>query len=145
MDQPVTHAHQGAIGLYETLPYDSMPFAHTQPSNLAALATLFGHTPPNVGTARVLDLGCASGGNIVPLAARFPKAQFTGIDLSRRHVDIARERIAALGLTNIAIRQGDLAEESEAPTRFSHDAKETQEERQAPPWADGAQTGTGHY
>ena len=49
-----------------------------------------------------------------------------------------------LGGGGIGARQGDLAEESEAPTRFSHDAKETQEERQAPPWADGAQTGAGH-
>ena len=110
MNQTLANAGEGTAGLYETLPYDSMPFAHTQPSNLAALATLFGHRPPPVTDCRVLDLGCASGGNIVPLAARFPKAQFTGIDLSRRHVDIGRERIAALGLANIAIRQGDLAD-----------------------------------
>ncbi|MFC0588211.1 methyltransferase regulatory domain-containing protein [Novosphingobium aquiterrae] len=100
----------GPGGHYETVPYDSMPFAHTQPANLAALATLFGLTPPPVKTARVLELGCASGGNIIPLAARFPEAQFTGIDLSARHVALGRARIAAAGLTNITLDQGDLAE-----------------------------------
>lgn len=97
-------------GHFNELPYDSYPFADTQPANLAAIATLYGLTPPAVATARVLELGCASGGNIIPLAARFPAARFTGLDLSPRHVELAAARIATLGLDNIDVRQGDLAE-----------------------------------
>ena len=37
-------------------------------------------------------------GNIIPLAARFPRASFRGIDLSQRHIDEGRKRIAELAL-----------------------------------------------
>ena len=37
---------------------------------------------PAVTTARVLEIGCGGGGNIIPLAAAFPDARFVGIDLS---------------------------------------------------------------
>jgi methyltransferase-like protein/SAM-dependent methyltransferase len=94
---------------YDQLPYPSMPFAYTQPAHLAALTALFGIEAPAADTARVLELGCASGGNIIPLAARFPEARFLGIDLSQRQVDDGHRRIAALGLSNVEIRQGDLA------------------------------------
>jgi SAM-dependent methyltransferase len=94
---------------YNRLPYPSMPLAYTQPGALAAMAVLFGAKPRDAATAVVLELGCASGGNIIPLAVRFPQARFTGVDLSARHVAEANARIAALGLTNITVRQGDIA------------------------------------
>jgi methyltransferase-like protein len=95
---------------YDELPYPSMPFAYTQPSHLAALACLFDlETEPAV-RARVLELGCASGGNIIPLAARFPDARFVGIDLSQRQVEDGRARVEALALKNIEVRQADLAD-----------------------------------
>src|SRR5262249_945275 len=53
--------------------------------------------------------GCASGGNIIPLAVRFPGARFIGIDLSSRHVADGRSCIRELGLTNIELLQGDIA------------------------------------
>ena len=86
-----------------------MPFAYTQPGRLAALSTLFGLQAPPADRARVLELGCASGGNIIALAARFPNSHFTGIDISGRHIDEGQKRIAALGLSNIDLRLGDLA------------------------------------
>ena len=56
-------------GHYEEMPYDSYPFTETQPEFLAALATFYGLKPPAVTSARVLELGCASGGNLIPAAA----------------------------------------------------------------------------
>jgi SAM-dependent methyltransferase len=94
---------------YEVLPYPSMPFAYTQPERLAALAELFGLKAPDAREARVLELGCASGGNIIPLAARYPRARFLGIDLSQRHIEDGRKRIKALALANIELQQGDFA------------------------------------
>lgn len=94
---------------YDALPYVSTPFGHTQPARLAAIAALFGLAAPAAQRARVLELGCASGGNIVALAARFPDARFVGIDLASRHVEEGRRRIAALGLANIELRQADIA------------------------------------
>jgi SAM-dependent methyltransferase/methyltransferase-like protein len=107
-------------GDYNALPYTSMPYAYTQPAHLAAIVALFGLEAPAPDGARVLELGSASGGNIIPLAARFPNASFLGIDLAQRHVDEGRKRIAALGLTNIQIRQGDLAQLSFADEHFDY-------------------------
>lgn len=95
---------------YDELPYASMPYPQTQPSRLAAVAALYGVDPPPVERARVLELGCASGGNLIPLAARFPDARFLGVDLGRRHVDDASGAIQALGLANIEVRHADIAE-----------------------------------
>jgi SAM-dependent methyltransferase len=87
-----------------------MPFAYAQPAHLAALATLHLLSAPPADTARVLELGCAAGGHIIPLAARFPTARFLGIDLSHRHIADGARRIASLGLTNVTLRQGDLTQ-----------------------------------
>lgn len=95
---------------YESLPYTSMPHAQTQPSRLAAIAMLHGMSPPAVETANVLELGCASGGNLIPLAARFPGARFLGVDLGRKHVEDAALRIRDLALSNIEIQQADIGE-----------------------------------
>src|SRR5476649_693556 len=83
---------------YDLLPYPSMPIAYTQPAHLAALGTLFGLAPPAAEHARVLEFGCAAGGNIIPLAVRFPEASFLGIDLSQRHIADGQARIDKLGL-----------------------------------------------
>ncbi len=105
-----THAESiGPGGDYERLPYLSLPFAYTQPAHLAALAALHGLGAPAAESARVLELGCASGGNIVPLAARFPKARFLGLDLSERQIADGQRKIASLGLANIELRQADIA------------------------------------
>src|SRR5215468_6348249 len=93
---------------YDALPYPSMPFSYTQPARLAALTELFGFKAPDALEARVLELGCASGGNIIPLAARYPRARFVGVDLSQRHVDDGRKRIRALAITNVKLQQADI-------------------------------------
>jgi len=105
---------------YDVLPYRSMPFAQTQPSHLAATAMLFGMEPPPVAGSRVLELGCAAGGNIIPLAVRFPNAQFSGVDLSARHVEDGQRTIRQLGLNNIQITQGDLAAIDLAGQQFDY-------------------------
>jgi methyltransferase-like protein/2-polyprenyl-3-methyl-5-hydroxy-6-metoxy-1,4-benzoquinol methylase len=93
---------------YDVLPYQSLPFAQTHPDRLAGIATLLGLRPPPVETARVLELGAAAGGNLIPMAEQLPDATFLGIDLSARQVADGRESIRALGLTNIELRQADI-------------------------------------
>ena len=48
--------------------------------------------------ARVLDLGCGAGWAIVELARRFPASRVDGADIEPRSVELARARIAELGL-----------------------------------------------
>ena len=107
-------------GDYNKLPYTSMPISYTQPARLAAMAALHGLPTPAVERARVLEIGCASGGNIIPLAARFPNSQFLGIDLSAHHIELGAMRIAELGLSNIELRQGDIAQIDLSSERFDY-------------------------
>src|SRR5262245_33751289 len=86
---------------YDEVPYESHPYTQTHPGRLTAVATLFGLAPPPVENARVLELGCAAGGNLIPMATSFPKANFVGIDLSSRQVADGHEQIEKLRLSNI--------------------------------------------
>src|SRR4051794_31454740 len=88
---------------YDEMPYDSHPYAQTHPSRLAVIATLFGLTPPPVETCRVLELGCASGGNILTVAEAFPNTTVVGIDYSARQVEDGQKIVTKLGLKNITL------------------------------------------
>lgn len=88
---------------YDELPYPSQAFVQTHPDRLATLARVFGLTPPPIEQCRVLEIGCASGGNLIPMAYALPGSRFVGIDLSERQVAEGRARIAALGLSNVRI------------------------------------------
>ena len=47
--------------------------------------------------ARILEVGCGTGRNLMALAKRVPKAQLTGLDLSGAMLAVARRKTAALG------------------------------------------------
>lgn len=93
---------------YDEMPYTSWAVEASHPDRLATLAVLFGLDPPEVPGSRVLELGCAAGGNLIPLAVAFPEGRFVGVDLSERQVGEGRERIAALGLRNVELHHLDL-------------------------------------
>jgi SAM-dependent methyltransferase len=107
-------------GDYNVVPYVSKPFPQSQPARLAALAHIFSLAPPDVSRARVLELGSAAGGNLIPHALRFPASACRGIDLSVRHVEEGQARIKALGLTNIRIEQGDIGALDLGSERFDY-------------------------
>ena len=90
------------------MPYGASARPSTHPDRLATIATLFGATPPPVAEASVLELGCARGGNLIPMAVAAPDAHFVGIDLSGRQVDDAREVASKLNLTNIDLRHASI-------------------------------------
>jgi SAM-dependent methyltransferase len=96
------------INAYDELEYVSRPFRQTHPDRMASLAMLFGLTPPDPASARVLDIGCGEGGNIIPMALTMPGATFHGFDLARTAVEKAKARIGALGLANIRVEHLDL-------------------------------------
>jgi SAM-dependent methyltransferase len=88
---------------YDEIPYASEPYPQSHPDQLATVATLFGMTPAPVDRCRVLELGCARGGNLIPMAFGLPQSRFIGIDSSPSQVAAAREVIAALGLGNVEV------------------------------------------
>ena len=81
---------------------------------------MFGLEPPPIATARVLELGCASGGNLIPMAFNLPDGEFVGIDLSRTHVDAAQATITALGMRNIRIVHGSILDIDESWGLFDY-------------------------
>ncbi len=93
---------------YDEVPYLAPSFANTYPDALAVAALLRGLDVPPLAGARVLELGCARGANLVPMAWSMPNAEFVGIDLSRRQIEAARERAAAAATPNVTFRAMDL-------------------------------------
>jgi len=89
---------------YDEVPYESHPFAQTHPDRLCTLATLLGLKPATVARCRVLELGCAAGGNLIPMACALPASNFIGIDLSEREIADGKEVVGDLGLTNIELK-----------------------------------------
>jgi methyltransferase-like protein/2-polyprenyl-3-methyl-5-hydroxy-6-metoxy-1,4-benzoquinol methylase len=94
---------------YDMTLYASNSYPQSAPGQLAAIAHLFGLETPEVATARVLEIGCAAGGNLIPFAAAHPQAGVVGIDLSQVQIDHGRTRVQALGLDNLHLLAGDIA------------------------------------
>src|ERR1041385_6402436 len=89
---------------YDQVPYSVSAFSQTKPDRLATIATLFGMTPRDPNHCRVLELGCARGGNVIPMALASPKSHFVGIDLSARQIDDGKTVVQALKLSNVDLR-----------------------------------------
>lgn len=97
------------LASYDELPYDSLPLPETQPDFLAAVARLHGFEAPDPARARILELGCAQGGNLIPLAWRWPESDCVGVELSRVQAEEGAAFVEALGARNVRIVHGDLA------------------------------------
>lgn len=105
---------------YDEYPYDSLPFPQSHPDRLATMATLFGMQPARVEKCRVLEIGCASGGNLIPMAFNLPESEFLGIDLSRVQIEDGQQTIAALGLSNVKLTHLNLKDVDESFGEFDY-------------------------
>jgi methyltransferase-like protein/2-polyprenyl-3-methyl-5-hydroxy-6-metoxy-1,4-benzoquinol methylase len=105
---------------YDQIPYPAGAYPQSHPDRLAALGRLFGMTPPDVRNCRVLELGCADGSNLIPLACALEHSSFVGVDLSARQVLTGGEVISCLGLKNIELRAADLRTVDETCGTFDY-------------------------
>jgi SAM-dependent methyltransferase len=96
--------------VYDEMPYPDLTYGFTHPGRLLAIAALLGLEPADVSTARVLELGCASGGNLGAMAYSLPGATFVGVDFSEVQISRGRRTIEALGLTNVELHHADLVD-----------------------------------
>lgn len=103
---------------YDQVPYESGCFPQTAPDRMRTVGVLLGMAPPAVESARVLEIGCGNGGNLLPLAYAWPKSRFTGIDLSEQAIRRAAERGESLRLKNIEFVQKDICAVNEDFGRF---------------------------
>src|SRR5213592_1524157 len=95
---------------YDEVPYSSHPYAQTHPDRLATVAIVHGLEPPDPFQARVLELGCGAGGNLLAMAAGTPGIRAVGVDLAQEPIAAGRAAAEAIGLTNVELRQGDVRE-----------------------------------
>ncbi len=94
--------------LYQNHIYPAMSHPLSDPAVSAVAARLAGLATVHPARARVLEIGCCSGHNLIPLAMRWPESVFVGIDLAESSILEARERAAAAGVGNIAFHAADL-------------------------------------
>ena len=99
---------------YNAVPYDSKPITATHLDGIATIARLHGLIPPVPGKCRVLELGCASGGNLIPMALEYPDSHFTGIDLAGCQIAKALEAVAALAIENLTFHTASISEIDDA-------------------------------
>jgi len=110
----------GAPTAYDLVPYPASTHPQTHPESLAVVGTLFGLRPAPATRCRVLELGASNGSNLIPMAATLPESEFVGIDLAKHPVEQGQELIRELGLKNIRLCQGDLAEVDAAWGEFDY-------------------------
>ena len=95
--------------LYSERSYPALSHPVTDPARLAVTARIGGlQRLPLPEACRVIEFGCASGHNLLPLAARYPESQFTGLDYSESAIRSAREAARAAGLENVLFEVADL-------------------------------------
>lgn len=109
-----------AVSSYDELPYQSRFLAMTHPDRMAAMAILHGLDPPPVRRCRVLELGCADGGNLITMAQSLPDARLVGVDLSARQVADGKAEVEALGVGNVELRAMSLTDVDDAFGRFDY-------------------------
>lgn len=93
---------------YDEVAYPTSSYPQSHPNRLAAMAALLGMAPASPSKSRVLELGCADGANILPMAEQAPEATFLGIDGSMAQIAAGQAAQAAAGLKNVELRCQDL-------------------------------------
>src|SRR5262249_54229313 len=73
-----------------------------------------------ISSCRVLEIGCASGGNIIPMAEQLPGSRFVGIDLSPVQVAAGQRTIERTRLTNVELRNTSVLDVDECLGTFDY-------------------------
>jgi methyltransferase-like protein/SAM-dependent methyltransferase len=100
---------------------ESYPFLQSHPAHLRTLANLFGiKDATEVGKAKILELGCGSGGNLIPMAYEYPNATFVGVDSSADKICLAQKQAKEVGLKNIEFKTTELKNLDKALGSFDY-------------------------
>lgn len=95
---------------YDDIPYFSSAFSFSAPTHLYACARLVGLEPTPPSRAKVLEIGCSFGGNLIPYAVHFLNAKFIGIDLSKEQINSGKKIVEQMGLKNIELIAQNIAD-----------------------------------
>ncbi|MCV6637774.1 class I SAM-dependent methyltransferase [Candidatus Albibeggiatoa sp. nov. NOAA] len=106
--------------IYDIAPYTENVYPQTHPYHLASLATLRGLNPPDINNAKILELGCASGSNLISMAQQTPQAELVGIDYSQHQIDLAQQKLDFCQLDNVFFKQADILQLTEDLGQFDY-------------------------
>jgi methyltransferase-like protein/cyclopropane fatty-acyl-phospholipid synthase-like methyltransferase len=84
------------------------------------MGRLFGLNVVPPSSARVLELGCADGANLLPMADHAPNARFLGIDGSQVQITAGQRALAASGLKNVELRHQNILEFPASEGKFDY-------------------------
>ncbi|MBV6273222.1 class I SAM-dependent methyltransferase [Alcaligenaceae bacterium CGII-47] len=110
LDDATQRANQEITEAYDKRVYTSNAFPFSSPGHLRAAAHLYGLESVPLENARVLELGCAGGGNLLPFALAYPQAHVVGVDLSSVQVNQGQEVVQALGVQNLHLHAMSLTD-----------------------------------
>jgi methyltransferase-like protein len=102
---------------YDEVPYESFAIPETHPDHLGSLGVLLGIEAAPAERCRVLELGSAAGGNLIPLAFHLPDSECLGVELSARQAGLGQALIGELGLANCRLLHEDILNLDPDPTR----------------------------
>jgi methyltransferase-like protein/2-polyprenyl-3-methyl-5-hydroxy-6-metoxy-1,4-benzoquinol methylase len=105
---------------YDAIPYASFPVAASHPDRMFSMARLFGLNPVPPEHARILELGCAGGGNLLPIASQFPRATCVGVEIAQNQCNDANTAIKFVGLKNIEVRQASISDIDQSIGKFDY-------------------------
>ncbi len=105
---------------YDAFPYAGGAFPASHPDQLRTVAALLGFASAAADDCRVLEIGCAVGRNLLPMAQSLPASRFLGIDLSARQIEIAADTARQAGLNNVELRCQDLRDFSGGEGSFDY-------------------------
>lgn len=91
----------------EQIRYDKAIF-HGDWARCERIANVVVQCAPPEAPLSMLEIGCGTGEQLVSLARKFPKAKFTGIDISAPNIAIARDLVRREGFSDrIEVIQAD--------------------------------------
>lgn len=117
---PLTNHSLSEQNSYDKLPYTSYPFEICSPELIRSRGILFGMNPPELKTARILELGCSDGGNMMRFAETYPQSYSLGIDLSEAQIEHGKQKINQLNLKNIELKAMSITDLDESYGTFDY-------------------------
>jgi len=127
-DRVVVSSHFGGqssqvmeyVDLYDEVFFESRPSPERHVTRLSTLAHLCGLKAPPASHARVLEIGCSTGANLIPMACAFSESTFVGFDISSLQIEVAKGDLEALQLKNIRFLVGDVRQDNLLNEKFDY-------------------------
>lgn len=83
-------------------------FPSTHIGRLGAIGQIFNLHTADPAKARVLQLGCSQGFNLLAMAQLFPSTEFVGVNCGDKPTDYANQALEATGLSNVKFLDEDI-------------------------------------